>query len=142
MYWVSLRKYSSFLAPICKHFPTEKKNTWQLVQLRNLYICLNQKFIQCDFDETMTMLPDAETTKCFSNTCWLLLPNQKNIYGAGLALNAIMYDIMQGIIAVASLLATIALYGNGSDPQWCMSGIHNMYYSYHCSLIGQSTIYL
>ena len=68
-------------------------------------------------------------------------PNQKNIYDAALALIAIMYGIMQGIIAVASLLATMALYGNGRDPQWCMSGIHNMYYSYHCSLIGQSTIY-
>ena len=44
-------------------------------------------------------------------------PNQKNIYGAALALIAIMYGIMQGIIAVASLLATMALYGNGRDPQ-------------------------
>ena len=39
-----------------------------------------------------------------------VLPNQKNIYGAALALIAIMYGIMQGIIAVASLLATMALY--------------------------------
>ena len=45
------------------------------------------------------------------------LPNQKNIYGAALALIAIMYGIMQGIIAVASLWATMALYGNGRDPQ-------------------------
>ena len=45
------------------------------------------------------------------------VPNQKNIYGAALALIAIMYGIMQGIIAVASLLATLALYGNGRDPQ-------------------------
>ena len=45
------------------------------------------------------------------------VPNQKNIYGAALALIAIMYGIMQGIIAVASLLATMALYGNGKDPQ-------------------------
>ena len=44
-------------------------------------------------------------------------PNQKNIYGAALALIAIMYGIKQGIIAVASLLATMALYGNGRDPQ-------------------------
>ena len=44
-------------------------------------------------------------------------PNQKNIYGAALALIAIMYGIMQGIIAIASLLATMALYGNGKDPQ-------------------------
>ena len=44
-------------------------------------------------------------------------PNQKNIYGAALALIAIMYGIMQNIIAVASLLATMALYGNGKDPQ-------------------------
>ena len=70
------------------------------------------------------------------------LPNQKNIYGAALALIAIMYGIMQGIIAVASLLATMAIYGNGRDLQWYMSGIHNMCYSYHCSLIGRSTIYL
>ena len=46
-----------------------------------------------------------------------LILNQKNIYGAALALIAIMYGIMQGIIAVASLLATMALYGNGKDPQ-------------------------
>ena len=32
-----------------------------------------QKFIQDDLDETMTMWKDSETTKCFSNTCWLLL---------------------------------------------------------------------
>ena len=70
------------------------------------------------------------------------LPNQKNIYGAALALIAIMYGIMQGIIGVPSLLATMALYGNGRDPQWCKSGIHNMYYSYHWSPIDQSTIYL
>ena len=44
-------------------------------------------------------------------------PIRKNIYGAALALIAIMYSIMQGIIAVASLLATMALYGNGKDPQ-------------------------
>ena len=44
-------------------------------------------------------------------------PNQKNIYDAPLALIAIMYGSMQGIIAVASLLATMALYGNGRDPQ-------------------------
>ena len=44
-------------------------------------------------------------------------PNRKNIYGAALALIAIMYGIMQGIIAVASILATMALYGNGRDPQ-------------------------
>ena len=44
-------------------------------------------------------------------------PNQKNIYGAALALIAIMYGIMQVIIAVASLLATMALYGNDRDPQ-------------------------
>ena len=69
-------------------------------------------------------------------------PNKKNIYGATLALIAIMNGIMQSIIAVASLLATMALYGNSRDPQWCMSGIPNMYYSYLCSLIGQSTIYL
>ena len=73
---------------------------------------------------------------------WQELPNQKNIYGAALALIAIMYVIMQGIIAVASLLATMALYGNGRDPQRCMSGIDNTYYSYHCGLIGQSTVYL
>ena len=34
-------------------------------------------------------------------------PNQKNIYGVALALIAIMYGIMQGIIAVASLLSTM-----------------------------------
>ena len=28
-----------------------------------------------------------------------------------------IYGIMQGIIAVASVLATMALYGNGTDPQ-------------------------
>ena len=44
-------------------------------------------------------------------------PNQKNIYDTALALIAIMYGIMQGIIAIASLLATMALYGNGRDPQ-------------------------
>ena len=44
-------------------------------------------------------------------------PNQKNICGAALALIAIMYGIMQGIIAAASLLATMALYRNGRDPQ-------------------------
>ena len=45
----------------------------------------------------------------------MLHPNQKNIYGAALAFIEIMYGIMQGIIAVASLLATMALYGNGGD---------------------------
>ena len=45
-------------------------------------------------------------------------PNQKNIYGAALALIAIMYGSMQGIIAVASLLATMHNPGNGMDPQW------------------------
>ena len=73
--------------------------------------------------------------------CNMQVPNQKNIYDAALALIAIMYGIMQGIIAVASLFATMTLYRNGRDPQWCMSGIHTMYYSYHCSLIGQSPNY-
>ena len=50
------------------------------------------------------------------------LPNQKNINGAALALIAIKYGIMQGIIAVASLLATMALYGNG------MQGSHAVMY--------------
>ena len=45
------------------------------------------------------------------------VPNQKNIYGAALALIAIMYGSMQGIIAVASLLATMHNPGNGMDPQ-------------------------
>ena len=45
-------------------------------------------------------------------------PYQKNIYGAALALIAIMYGIMQGIITVASLLATMHNPGNGMDPQW------------------------
>ena len=44
-------------------------------------------------------------------------PYQKNIYGAALALIAIMYGIMQGIIAVTSLLATMHNPGNGMDPQ-------------------------
>ena len=44
------------------------------------------------------------------------IPNQKNIYGAALALIAIMYGSMQGIIAVASLLATMHNPGNGMDP--------------------------
>ena len=44
-------------------------------------------------------------------------PNQKNIYGAALALIAIMYGSMQGIIAVTSLLATMHNPGNGMDPQ-------------------------
>ena len=44
-------------------------------------------------------------------------PNQKNIYDAALALIAIMYGSMQGIIAVASLLATKHNPGNGIDPQ-------------------------
>ena len=48
-----------------------------------------------------------------------LLPNQKNVYGAALALIAIMYGIMQGIIAVASLLATIWLFME-------MTGIHRV----------------
>ena len=52
-----------------------------------------------------------------NEVCILLLPNQKNIYGAALALIAIMYGSMQGMIAVASLLATMALNGNGRDPQ-------------------------
>ena len=30
---------------------------------------------------------------------------------------AIMYGIIQGIIAVASILATMAIPGNGKDPQ-------------------------
>ena len=51
--------------------------------------------------------------KCFDS----LKPNQKNIYGAELALIAIMYGSMQGIIAVASLLATMHNPGNGMDPQ-------------------------
>ena len=46
-----------------------------------------------------------------------LFNNQKNIYGAALDLIAVMYGIMQGIIAVASILAAMALYGNGRDPQ-------------------------
>ena len=54
------------------------------------------------------------------------LPNQKNIYCAALALIAIMYGITQGIIAVASLLATMALSVNDRNPQECMSGVHNM----------------
>ena len=45
------------------------------------------------------------------------LPNQKNIYGAALVLIAIMYGSMQGIIAVASLLATMHNPGNAMDPQ-------------------------
>ena len=45
-------------------------------------------------------------------------PYQKNIYGAALALIAIIYGIMQGIIAVACLLATMHNPGNGMDPQW------------------------
>ena len=44
-------------------------------------------------------------------------PNQKNIYGAALALIAIVYGSMQGIIAVASLLATMHIPGIGMDPQ-------------------------
>ena len=44
-------------------------------------------------------------------------PNQKNIYGAALSLIAVMYGIMQGIIAVVSLLATMHNHGNGMDPQ-------------------------
>ena len=44
------------------------------------------------------------------------LPNQKNIYDAAMALIAILYGIMQGIIAVASILAAMAHFGNGRDP--------------------------
>ena len=49
--------------------------------------------------------------------CLQQYPNQKNIYGAALDSIAIMYGIMQGTIAVAFLLVTMALYGNGMDPQ-------------------------
>ena len=56
-------------------------------------------------------------SSCHSQERQQLLPSQKNIYGAALALIAIMHGIMQGIIAVASLLSTMALYGNGRDPQ-------------------------
>ena len=68
-------------------------------------------------------------------------PNQKNIYGAALALIAIMYGSVKGIIAVASLLATMAIPGNGRGPQWCMFGIPDMYYSYHCCLASQPYTY-
>ena len=47
----------------------------------------------------------------------MVVPNQKNIYVVALALIAIMYGSMQGIIAVASLLATMHNPGNGMDPQ-------------------------
>ena len=72
----------------------------------------------------------------------LVTPNQKNIYGAAQALIAIVYGIIQGIIAVASLLATMVILENGRDPQWYMSGISNMYNSFHFKLIGQPTTYL
>ena len=52
-----------------------------------------------------------------TNAAKIECPNQKNIYGAALALIAIMYGSMQGIIAVASLLATMHNPGNGMDPQ-------------------------
>ena len=57
----------------------------------------------------------GQTFRSISNEAGL--PNQKNIYGAALALISIMYRIMQGIIAVASLLATMALLE--------MAGIHS-----------------
>ena len=50
------------------------------------------------------------------------LPNQKNIYGASLALIAILY----GIIG-------IMFPGNGKDQQWYMSGIPDKCNSYHYS---------
>ena len=50
-----------------------KRNCLQLVELLNLFIYRNQKFIQDDLDVTMTMWTDSETTKCSSNTCWVLL---------------------------------------------------------------------
>ena len=59
--------------------------------------------------------------KCRLMEEWCLIlsvtPNQKNIYGAALAFIAIMYGIIKVIIAVASLLATIPIPGNGRNPQ-------------------------
>ena len=75
---------------------------------------------------------------------WVDLATQSEKYlwcSAGFDCNYV-WHYARHYIAVSSLLATMALYGNGRDPQWYMSGIHNMHYSYHCSLIGQSTIYL
>ena len=62
-------------------------------------------------------------------------PNQKNIYGAALALIAIMYGIIQGIIAVASLVET-GYSWKWQWSEWYMSGIQNKCSSYHYSLIG------
>ena len=47
----------------------------------------------------------------------LSLPNHKNIYGPALALIAIKYGIIKGIIAVASLFSTMAIPRN--------TGIHS-----------------
>ena len=66
-----------FLSPICRHLLAEQKlpdsfcqaETYTYIMCINLYIYNNQKFIQDDLDETMTMWTDAETIKCFSIDC-------------------------------------------------------------------------
>ena len=73
--------------------------------------------INCDESNRLHLADDNKNVTSSSIELRNQLPNQKNIYGAALALIAIMYGITQGIIAVASLLATMALYGNGTDPQ-------------------------
>ena len=73
--------------------------------------------INCDESNRLHLADDNKNVTSSSIELRNQLPNQRNIYGAALALIAIMYDITQGIIAVASLLATMALYGNGTDPQ-------------------------
>ena len=72
------------------------------VDINTTLLIFNNKGIYCD---------------CQSET---QVPNQKNIYGAALALIAIMYGSMQGIVAVASILATMALCGNCRDPHAVM----------------------
>ena len=73
--------------------------------------------VSVNLEEHTMVLYQLFYTNGFIATLGSVVPNQKNIYGAALALIAFMNGIMQGIIAVASYLPTMALYGNGRDPQ-------------------------
>ena len=66
-------QFHQFLSYNLQKFTHWTEAAWQLTELLNLYICHNQKFIQDDLDERMSIWTDVQTTKCFSNTCWLLL---------------------------------------------------------------------
>ena len=99
---------------------TEDAKTWEEIEVSLTILLFMLEYLRYPIRNISMEIYIRNISNISQSEIYPIYPNQKYIQSEiypTLALIAIMYGIIQGIFAVASDLATMAIPGNCEDPQ-------------------------